>query len=154
MKKKSQVVDGFPITPRLDYIYVVDFGQPDRSRGGILIPDETSKQFWRYRYDLWRFGEVVAVGPGRPFELFVDDKTGVPDGLVPMPGIKLGDTVMFTRKVGTRLGEGWTFKIPKYNRPLLIRVLDPSKCSAVINDFDPWWNVEDSQLNTDGVLTG
>ena len=143
----------FPIIPRLDYIYVVDFGQPDRSKGGILIPDETAKQFWRYRYDLWRFGEVVALGPGRPFEEYDVDLDAVPEGLMPMPPIKIGDKIMFSRKHGTRLGSGWTFKIAKYNKPLLIRVIDPEKCVAVL-DFDPWWNVEKSQLNPDGVMTG
>lgn len=152
--KKPQKAKGFPIAPRLDYIFVVDFGQPDRSRGGILIPDETAKQFWRYRYDLWRFGEVVALGPGRPFEEFIEELDGIPEGLVPMPNIKIGDTVMFSRKHGTRLGSGWTFKHSKYDRPLLIRVLDPSKCVALLPNFDPWWNVEESQLNPDGVMTG
>lgn len=147
--------ENFPITPRLDFVYVADFGQPDRSRGGILLPEGVNKkQFWRYRYDLWRFGEVIAVGPGRPFGMYVEEIDAVPEGLVPMPKIEIGDTIMFSRKHGTRLGSGWTFKLPRYDKPLLIRVLDPLKCVAIINNFDPWWNVEDAQLNPDGVLTG
>lgn len=155
MKKTPQMAKGFPIIPRLDYIYVVDFGQPDRTRGGIILPEgETAKQFWRYRYDLWRFGEVIAIGPGRPFEEYDEETDRVPEGLMPMPDITIGDRIMFSRKHGTRIGSGWTFKIPKYDKPLLLRVLDPSKCAAVMHDFDPWWNVEESQLNPDGVMTG
>ena len=145
-------VDGFPIRPRLDYIFVADFGQPDCTPGGIFIGDD-AKQFWRYRFDLWRFGEVVAIGPGRPREEPGEDGT-LPRVLIPMPEISIGDTVMFSRKHGTRLGDGWTFEIPKYNRPLLLRVLDPEKCVAVLPGFDPWWNVEQSQLNPDGMMTG
>jgi co-chaperonin GroES (HSP10) len=136
----------FPIVPRLDYIYVVDYGQPDKTEGGIYVPD-SSTDHWRYRHDLWRFGEVVAMGPGR----FLHERTR--ERRV-MPPIELGDVVMFSRKHGTRLGSGWRFKIPKFSEPLLIRVLDPDKCVAIVHGFVPWWNVEDCQLYPEGVLTG
>jgi co-chaperonin GroES (HSP10) len=149
MEEKGQRVDGFHITPILDYIFVCDYGQPDMTTGGIYYGDSRT-QFGRYRVSEWRHGEVIAIGPGR------FNRKG---RRLPMPDIKLGDVILFSRKHGSRLPGDMRFRHPKYsNGPaadgLLIRVLDPEKCQAVCEDFQPWWNVQECQLDPSGMMTG
>lgn len=149
MEAKGQKVEGFHVTPILDYIFVCDYGQPDMTTGGIYYGD-SSTQFGRYRASEWRHGEVIAIGPGR---------IG-PKGIrLPMPPIQLGDVILFSRKHGTRLPGDMRFRHPRYcdgpaAQGLLIRVLDPEKCQAICEGFQPWWNVQDSQLDPSGVMTG
>src|SRR5210317_365173 len=125
------------ILPIDDFILVADYGQPDRSKGGILAPD--SEEFrWRYRNSEWRFGEVIAVGPGRAHK-----RSGV---VIPMPNIELGDVIMFSRKHGRKLPGEVRYDHGEYGK-LLIRTLDPKKVQAVVTGLDPWWNVQLSQID-------
>lgn len=140
---EARRVDGFPFEPILDRIFVCDYGQPDQSEGGIYLGD-SEKDYGRYQFTLWRYGEVLAIGPG----MFNGH-----GHRLPMPDIQLGDPVMFSRKHGSRLPGDFRYQHPEYGS-LLIRVLDPEKCQAVFEGFRPWWNVSDSQLNPDGTLTG
>jgi len=148
-EKVARRVEGFCIQPLHDYIFICDYGQPDMTTGGLYYGDSNT-QFGRYRASEWRHGEVIAIGPGR---------VGPEGSRLPMPPIELGDVIMFSRKHGTRLPGSIRFKHPKYStgpaaEGLLVRVLDPEKCQAVCKGFEPWWNVQESQLNPDGVLTG
>jgi len=147
--EKGIMVEGFNIRPLHDFVFVCDYGQPDMTSGGIYYGDSKT-QFGRYRASEWRYGEVIAIGPGR---------IGPDGSRLPMPDIKLGEVVMFSRKHGTRLPGDMRFKHPKYSSGpaadgLLIRVLDPEKCQAVDDGFQPWWNVQESQLDPAGVMTG
>lgn len=125
------------IEPIDDFILVADYGQPDRSKGGIIVPD-SAEEFWRYRNSEWRFGEVIAIGPGRPHR-----RTG---NVVPMPDIDLGDVIVFSRKHGRKLPGELRYKHEEYGE-LLIRTLDPAKVQLVVTGFDPWWNVQESQVD-------
>jgi co-chaperonin GroES (HSP10) len=145
---KAKMAEGFPFRPRADYIFVADYGQPDMTSGGILYGD-SSTQFSRYRASEWRFGEVIAIGPGR----------WLGKVRTPMPPIEIGDVVMFSRKHGTRLPGDLRFKHPKYAKGpaadgLLVRVLDPEKCQGVVEGFEPWWNVHLSQLEPSNMMSG
>lgn len=160
---EGQRVEGCPIKPRLDFIYVADYGKPNRTRGGIFLPEGAAFDYPAYRFDLWRYGEVIAIGPGRPAK---DKKTGLEraDGkLVPMPDIKLGDVVMFSRKHGSRLG--YRYKHPVLTTKqyalddtlngLLIRILDPEKCVAICDDFEPWWDPEEcTPVSPSQIMSG
>ena len=130
-----KIAEGFGVRARKDFIFVAEYGQPDRSAGGILLGEAN---FSVYRHHNLRYGEVLSVGPGR-----VNDK-GV---LLPMPDLAIGDVVIFSRKVGSRLA--MRYKHPTYQHPdgLLIRVLDPMKCLAIARDFRPWWDVEKAQVD-------
>lgn len=131
------------LDPILDRIFVASFGQPDRSAGGILMPDD-GKQFWRYRQGEWRYGEVIAIGPGQ------FNQRGE---RLPMPNIKVGDTVAFSRRHGSRLPGDERYDHPKYG-PLLIRVLDPEKCQAIVTGLEPWWDVQASQIDPSQMMSG
>jgi len=150
MEKRGKKADRFNIVPLGSFIFVADYGQPDMTSGGILYGDSHT-QFGRYRASEWRHGEVIGIGPGRLNEDGVHE---------PMPPIKIGDVIMFSRKHGTRLPGEIRYRHPKYSddhpasRGLLIRVLDPEKCQAVCEGFEPWWNVQDSQLDPSGTMTG
>jgi co-chaperonin GroES (HSP10) len=148
--RKGRRASGFNITPLADFIFVADFGQPDMTKGGIFYGDSHT-QFGRYRFSEWRHGEVIAIGPGALLE---------GGWHRPMPPIEIGDVVLFSRKHGTRMPGEMRYRHPRYtdNHPaskgLLIRVLDPVKCQAVCDGFEPWWNVQNSQLDPSGVMTG
>ena len=148
-ESKGSKVDGVDIWPRSFFIFVADYGQPDMSVGGILLGDD-SQQFYRYRASEWRHGEVIGIGPGWL----------MPDGTRrPMPGISLGDVILFSRKHGTRLPGEMRYNHPTHSQGeddqgLLIRVLDPSKCQAVCEDFVPWWDIQKSQLNPSNEMSG
>lgn len=144
-QKRAVKVDGFKWDPILDYIFVADYGQPDRSSGGIILGDFN---FGSYRFDLWRYGEVIAIGPGRTGKW---SRT-----LKDMPPIKLGDVVMFSRKHGTRLPGEVRFNHPtfKSEEGLLVRVLDPMKSVAVLNDFQPWWDPTTRQIDPNIDFSG
>jgi co-chaperonin GroES (HSP10) len=150
MQRKSGIAaEGFGFVPLSFYIFVADYGQPDVTQGGILYGD-SSTEFGRYRVSEWRHGEVIAIGPGRRLSA---------DMREPMPNIKLGDVIMFSRKHGTRMPGELRYQHPKFSTGpaaagLLIRVLDPEKCQAVCEGFEPWWNVQHSQLDPSGVMTG
>lgn len=130
-------VEGFAWAPMREFIYVADFGQPDKTPSGIYIGDY---DFGGYKFDTWRYGEVIAIGPGRL------SKKG---HRVPITDIELGDVILFSRKHGTRLPGEVRYQHPKYpgRDGLLVRVLDPMKTVAVVDDFEPWWNVLERQLD-------
>ena len=136
-------VKGLGFEPILNRIFVADYGQPETSEGGIIIGD-SSDQFGRYRFSEWRYGEVLAVGPGT---------FNARGKRLPMPDLKVGEVVMFSRKHGTRLPGDMRYEHPRYG-DLLIRVLDPDKAQAIVDGFVPWWNVQQSQLDPAGVMTG
>ena len=136
-------IDGFPFEPVLNRIFVCDYGQPDKTKAGLFIPDST-KEFYRYRNSDWRFGEVLAIGPGM---LNQHGKR------MQMPPLELGDQVVFSRKYGSRLPGDIRYDHPKYGS-LLVRVLDPEKCAARVRDFEPWWDVRASQLDPSGMMSG
>lgn len=143
------MVEGFNIRPMHDYVFVCDYGQPDMTTGGIYYGDSKT-QFGRYRASEWRFGEVIAIGAGL---------VGTNGSRLPVTEIELGDVVMFSRKHGARLPGSMRFKHPKYStgpaaEGLLIRVLDTDKCQGICNSFEPWWNVQESQLDPNGIMTG
>ena len=118
------------------FIMVADFGQPNRTESGLYISNP-------YFGSEWRYGEVISVGPGRLIE--GGEREAMPD-------LKVGDYVLFSRKHGTRTG--YRHVCAKYPGGRLIRVLDPMKTVAVVTDFEPWWGVEETQLNIAGELTG
>lgn len=138
---------GFHVRPLLDFIWVADFGQPAQSRGGIIVADSES-QHWRYRHEEWRFGHVLAVGPGRWRE-------GTRERM-PMPDIAVGDTVMFLRRVGTRFSHIRFHHplFPNLPRGLYVRVLDPDKAAIKVIEWEPWWNLEDGILDPDSEMSG
>lgn len=147
-RARGRMVEGFSIEPLADKIFVCDYGQPDMTEGSIYYGD--SSEFGRYRFSEWRHGEVIAIGPGR--------REG--GSRLPVQDIELGDVIMFSRKHGTRLPGELRYQHPKYtddhpaSKGLLIRVLDPDKCNSVCVGFVPWWNVQDSQLDPSGIMTG
>jgi len=141
-------VVGFPFWPQHDFVVVADFGQPDRTEGGMILGDN-AQEFWRYRFGMWRYGEVLAIGPGR-----LTRKKKV---LVQTPDVEIGDVIMFSRKHGTRIPGDMRFAHPNFKGAkdgLLLRVLDTDKCVAVMEDFNPWWAVEECQLNPAGMMSG
>jgi hypothetical protein len=119
MERTSQRVEGFPIQPVKDFVYVVEYGQ------------------------------VVAIGAGKPRW----DKKLKCD-VVPDVPFRLGDTVMYSRRFGSRLGAEYRFRIPEYDRPLNVRVFSVDQIVAVVDDFVPWWNVEESQLDPSATMSG
>lgn len=138
---------GFHVRPMQDFIWVADFGQPTQTMSGITIPD-SEEHHWRYRSEEWRFGHVLAIGPGRW-------KEGTRDRL-PMPDIVVGNTVMFLRRVGTRFSH-IRFKHPLFpgiSDGLYVRVLDPEKAHIEVTEWKPWWNLEEGVLNPDSVMSG
>lgn len=137
----AQAVSNFPWVPILDYVFVADYGQPDTSAGGLFLGNF---DFGGYRYDQWRYGEVIGIGPGRP------NSKGVRK---PMPEISLGDIILFSRKHGTRLPSELRYVHPtiKSKEGFLIRVLDPEKTQAVLTDFVPWWDVGKRQSVNPGA---
>jgi co-chaperonin GroES (HSP10) len=148
-------VEGFPIKPIKDFLYVVEYGQPNRSEGGIILGNvemigaSEDTEFGRYRMSEFRFGKVVAIGPGKPRW----DKKSKRE-FTPEIDIELGDVVLYSRRFGSRLGKERRFKVPEYKVPLNVRVFDISQIIGVVEDFKPWWDVEESQLDPDGVMTG
>lgn len=139
----TQAIEGFDYEPILDRIFVCDYGQPDTSKGGIFLGDDSEK-FSRYRFSEWRYGEILAIGPG------MFDPEGVRIG---MPPVSLGDPIAFSRRHGTRLPGDVRYEHPVFGS-LLVRVLDSEKVAAVLKGFLPWWNVADSQLNPDQMMSG
>jgi co-chaperonin GroES (HSP10) len=141
-------IDGCPVVPRRDYVFVADYGKPNRTRGGIFMPTGAAHDYPAYKFDLWRYGEVIAIGPGKRR---VNKKGHLIGGRVPMPDIKLGDVVLFSRKHGTRSELRYKHPVLSTDRyaegsdleGLLIRVLDPEKIVAVVEDFEPWWDPEE-----------
>jgi co-chaperonin GroES (HSP10) len=132
-----QQAEGWPYRPRSSYIFVADLGQPDRTKGGILLGDF---DFGTYRFDMWRYGEVIAIGPGRLLSSGHREQ---------MPSLNIGDVVIFSKKHGSRLPGEIRYQHPKYvsSEGLLVRVLDPTKTIAVVPSFDPWWAVADRQID-------
>mgnify|MGYP001578814247 CR=1 FL=1 len=137
-------VEGLRWTPINEKIWVADYGQPDRSTGGLFLADH---DFGGYKFDTWRYGEVVALGPGKLIR---------PEKRHAMPLLQLGDVVVFSRKHGTRLPGEVRYEHPKIKSKegLLIRVLDPEKIVAVLPGFVPWWSVGDRQLDPSTHFSG
>lgn len=137
-------VDGFPIKPNRKFLYVVEYGQPNKSEGGIFLGNlemlgaGEDTQFGRYRLSEWRYGKVVAIG----------------SQVAEMGDIRVGDVVVYSRRFGSRLGRENRFKMPEYKKPLNVRVFSMEQITGVVEDFQPWWDVEESQLDPDGVMTG
>jgi len=136
--------DGFPIQPVRKFLYVVEFGQPNKSEGGVylgsvtMIGHSNDSQFGRYRLSEWRYGKVVALG----------------SEVIKHGEIELGDVVLYSRRFGSRLGIANRFKIPEYKEPLNVRVFSMDQIVGVVEGFEPWWDVEESQLDPDGTMTG
>ncbi len=141
--EQIQMVSGFRYEPYLDRVFVCDYGQPDQSKGGIILGD-SDKEFGRYRMSEFRFGEVLAIGPG------MFNSAGE---RLPMPEVELGDPVIFSRKHGTRLPGDIRYDHPEYGS-LLVRVLDTEKVAMRIPGFVPWWNVQDSQIDPSVTMSG
>ena len=151
---EAQRVEGFPIRPIKDFLYVVEYGQPNRSEGGIILGNTEmlgleDKEFGRYRMSEHRFGKVVAIGPGKPR---YDKKAK--RHFTPEIDIELGDVVIYSRRFGSRLGKEHRFKVPEYKTPLNVRVFDISQIVGGVEGFTPWWDVEESQLDPNGTMTG
>jgi hypothetical protein len=91
----------------------------------------------------------VAVGPGKPVWNRHEKRM-----ITPEMGVELGDVVLYSRKFGSRLGKVNRFKTPGYNVPLNVRVFSIDQIIAVVEDFRPWWDVEESQLDPSGTMTG
>lgn len=140
---KAKLAEGFPIRPLSYYIWVLEYGQPDRMEPDSLIHIPTM-EFARYKASEWRYGEVVAVGPGR----YVCRK--MPDGSLfrttIIPEVEPGDIVMFSRRHGTRFAIKW--------KDLFVRVLDPSQCQLVVEGFEPWWDTGECQGRPDNEMSG
>lgn len=75
------------IQPLSDHILVRVDAKQDKSKGGILIPDNAKQRPQR--------GEVLAVGPGR-----LDD-----NGNTIAMSLELGQVVLFTRYAGNEVRE-------------------------------------------------
>jgi co-chaperonin GroES (HSP10) len=151
---EAQRFEGFPIKPIKDFLYVVEYGQPDRSEGGIIFGNtemmgREDKEFGRYRMGEHRYGQIVAIGPGKPR---YDKKTK--KRVMPESEIELGDVVIYSRRFGSRLGAEYRFQVPEFSAPLNVRVFSLNQIVAVIEGFKPWWDVEESQLDPNGMMTG
>lgn len=143
-RRFGTAVPGWRWMPVGEFIFVVDYGQPLQTKSGIFLGDYDHGS---YKFDTWRYGEVIAIGPGK--------LTAV--GQLPMPDIKLGDVVCFSRKHGTRLPGEVRFHHPTYTSKdgLLVRVLDPDKTVAVVHGFTPWWDVVASaRVNPGSMFSG
>jgi len=152
----AQRAKGFPLKPRLDYIFVLDYGQPNMTPGGIYL-GETAGQYEIYRHEHYRYGEVVAFGPGRFRKLVLGATTGKEAWRPMAPEIQIGTTVFFSRKTGTRLPSKWDFVSQKYPEqgPIHVRVFDPDKIVGTVEgDWEPWWNIKERQLNVDATMSG
>lgn len=157
-------------------IAVAEFGQENVTKSGIYIPEGRSggllamgqdgkaqdqEQFWRYRYGEWRFAEVISIGRGyvgnlytrQAFEARLQQGEKVVNKVVfhDPPDVRIGDVVMFSRKHGTKVG--LRYQHPKYGS-LLIRFLGPAQTVAVFDDFEPWWDVEKTQVRPDQQFYG
>ena len=148
-EKNRLVMEGFPVKPLVDYIFVADLGQPNRTESGVILGD--SENFARYKHTDSRWGIVCAVGPGR-LKYSTTLKRYIIDPALKSLGLKLGDTVIFSRRLGTRIN--MKFHPPGVPVPLFIRVLDPTKVSAIVDDFVPWWDIEESVLRPDVIMSG
>lgn len=153
VERARYAMEGFPVKPVHDFIYVADLGQPNLSQGGVWLPDEAFK-FARYKHLNERYGIVCAIGPGRekwnPFK-----KRSVLDPELPgllEEGLKLGSTVLFNRRFGSRFPV--MFQPPGFTHPLYLRVLDPQKTLCLVDDFEPWWDIERGVLHPDLVMSG
>ena len=126
-----------------DLIIVADFGAPNKTKSGLFIPEGRAEEhFWSYRFDLWRYGEVIAIGPGR---------TDIAGRFFEPPDVRIGDTVLFSRKHGTKVGRYYDH--PKFGR-LLFRHLDTEKSVAVVKNFEPWWDAKETQVRPDQQFYG
>jgi len=144
---EGRVLEGFPVRPLRIFIWVQEFGQPNRSEGGIYFGEASmvattsntklgEESFAAYRVSEWRYGRVVAVGPGYVHK----------GKFVPLTEPDPGDIVMFSRRHGTRMS--------MKHDGLWIRVLDPLQIVGVCEDFEPWWDVEECQRSPEGMMTG
>jgi hypothetical protein len=152
-------------------IAVAEYGQEDTTKGGIIIPEgrqgglltggQDREQYYRYRHGEWRYGEVIAIGPGyigdlhsrKLMEQFAKDGKILANPVVwhEPPDVRIGDVVMFSKKHGTKVG--LRYRHPTYGN-LLLRFLDPKKTVAVVDDFVPWWDVENTQVRPDQHFHG
>jgi hypothetical protein len=161
---ERRMAEGFPVKPMHDYIFVADLGMPSQSQGGVWLPDEAFT-FARYKHLNERYGIVVAIGPGRMMDPRKDSlcqgcswrcpkKTRLCPKLAGLidEGLDLGSTVMFNRRFGSRLG--MMFQPDGFAHPLYMRVLDPDKVLALVDDFKPWWDTERGVLHPDLVMSG
>lgn len=151
-------VAGFPVKPRLDYIFVLDYGQPNQTQSGIYL-GETPGQYEIYRHEMYRYGEVIAFGPGRfgKRKGMGEGKGGPPRWWAQSADIQIGTIVLFSRKTGTRLPSKWDFESPRYpdKGPIHVRIFDPDQIIGVADeDWQPWWDIQERQLNVSGTMTG
>jgi len=154
IERDMQMMEGFPVKPMHDYIFVADLGQPNLSQGGVWLPDEAFK-FGRYKYLNERYGVVCAIGPGKmrwsamQKKLIVDPALS---DLIDGEGLVLGSMVMFNRRFGSRLG--YMFQTEGFSHPLYVRVLDPEKVLCIVENFEPWWDIERGVLSPDLIMSG
>lgn len=152
-------VIGRHVRPIRDWVVVGDLGQPNVSESGLIhFPDPLNADYHRYRQQEFRFGVIVATGEGRVTRETKDvefrQRTGrvvkarrdVGAGrFIPYDGPPVGAVVIYRRshglkfayEVGTEFGRCWA------------RTLDQSMLIATIEDFSPWWDVEESQIHPD-----
>jgi len=128
----SVVKDRFGVRQLSFFIYLAEFGQPDRSPGGIIY-DDGPEASSRYFGSEWRFGLVLATGPG------MFSRRGI---RIPLTDPKPGDVVMYSRRMGQKLN--LQYNHPEYGL-LWVRVIDQNQCEAVVEDFKPWWVPADCQ---------
>jgi len=135
MDRKGSKVEGFDVTPTKDFIWVVEFGQPDVTPGGIHLPQ--TDHFGKYRLADERFGRVIATGPGR---------VNAHGAFIPLTEPKVGDVVMFSRRHGSRLEKIFDGKF--------LRVLDTNQVIGIVEDFEPWWNPLECQQSPSSEMSG
>lgn len=131
----SRRAAGSPLWPLREMIVVAELGQPDRSPGGIYYGDY---EWASYKASEWRYGQVIGIGPGKI------DRRGRRQ---PMPELRIGDIVLYSRRHGSRLPASIRFRHSDFPEGLLIRILDPQKTMGVVEDFRPWWDVQRRQLD-------
>lgn len=151
----AQRLKGFRLKPRSDYIFVLDFGQPNQTQSGIFL-GETDGQYQIYRHEDYRYGEVIAFGPGR-FGRPIGKGVGKERWRPIPPEIQIGTIVFFSKKTGTRLPANWDFISPRFpdQGPIHTRVFDPEKLIGTVEgEWKPWWNIKERQLNIEATMSG
>lgn len=121
------------VKPLRFYIWIAEMGQPDRAPSGLFYPDGLEMSA-RYEASEWRYGLVLAVGPGSI------SRRGK---LIPLLEPRPGEIVVYSRRMGTKTE--MQYHHPKYG-DLYVRVLDPNQVDLVIEEgFEPWWNPGECQ---------
>jgi len=115
--------------PRENLVLVEEMGQPDRTPGGLWMPDP-------YKATEWRFGRVIAVGPGK----LVKHGHRTPMDFEP------GQIVMHSRRHGTQLRKNKAGNV--------LRLLDTQQILCRVHDFRPWWDTKTAQASLGSSNSG